>query len=146
MALVNNRVIRQVTVDALKANTNVTALVAATKIYNSKVTPHLFGNLPAIGIFTNSTATQGVNHVVPGFVKTLDINVEIAVSGVTSVYMDTADNIIHAVKNALFANTTWHGQFENVAGYTEETILDDQGEQPISLTTLTISCEIVEAI
>ena len=146
MAIINNKDIRQVTVETLKANTDVTTLVAASKIYNSKVTPNLFGNLPVVGIFTTSSATQGVNHVVPGFVKTIDINVEVAVSGALSSYANTADDIVHAVKNALFANTTWHGQFEAVGSYQEETILDDQGEKPVSLTTLTISCELLESI
>lgn len=142
--MLNNKTIRLSTVDALKANTNVTALVANSKIFNSKVTPHLFGNLPAIGVYITGASSSGVNHVTPGFVKTLDITVEIAVSGNTSTYANTSDDIIYAVKKALFANTTWYGQFENVAGYREETILDDAGETPVALSTLTITAEIVE--
>jgi hypothetical protein len=108
------------------------------------VTPNLFGNLPAIGVYTVGSATTGVNHIDPAFVKTLDITVEVAVSGNSATYMDTTDDIIFAVKNALFANTVWSGQFENVSGYREEITIDDAAETPVALTTLTISCEIVE--
>lgn len=142
--MINNKTIRLATVNALKANSNVTALVANSKIHNSKVTPHMFGNLPAIGVYTTGAATQGVNHVTPAFVKTMDITVEVAVAGNSATYMDTTDDVIHAVKKALFANSTWYGQFENVAGYREETNLDDAGETPVALSTLTITCEIVE--
>ena len=142
--MINNKTIRLATVDALKANANVTALVANSKIYNSKVTPHLFGNLPVIGVYVTGAAVEGMNHVTPGFVKTLDITVEVAVAGNSATYMDTTDDVIYAVKKALFANSAWYGQFENVAGYREETNLDDAGETPIALSTLTITCEIVE--
>lgn len=142
--MVNNKVIRLATVNALKANSNVTTLVANSKIHNSKVTPHMFGNLPAVGVYTVGAASEGVNHITPGFVKTLDISIEVAVSGNSATYMDTTDDIIFAIKGALFGNTSWSGQFENVSGYREETNLDDAGETPVSLTTLTITCELVE--
>jgi hypothetical protein len=142
--MVNNKVIRLATVNALKANANVTTLVANSKIHNSKVTPHMFGNLPAIGVYTLGSATTGVNHVTPAFVKTLDINIEVAVAGNSATYMDTTDDIIFAVKKALFANTVWSGQFENVSGYREEITIEDAAETPVALSTLTISCEIVE--
>lgn len=141
--MVNNKTIRTLTVNALKANSNVTALVAATKIHNSKVTPHMFGNLPAIGVFITNSAAQGVNHLTPEFVRAIDVNIEVIVSG-TEDYMDNTDDIIFAIKRALFGNTVWTGQFENTAGYTEETNLDDAGEKPMALSTLTINCEIVE--
>jgi len=142
--VVNNKTIRLNTVNALKANANVRALVANSKIHNSKVTPHLFGNLPAIGVYTLGSASEGVNHITPGFVKTQDISIEVAVSGNSATYMDTTDDIIYNIKKALFGNTTWTGQFENVNGYTEEHTLEDGGETPVSLTTLTITAELVE--
>ena len=142
--MINNKTIRLATVNALKANANVTALVANSKIHNSKVTPHMFGNLPAIGVYTLGTASEGVNHVTPGFVKTLDISIEVAVSGNSATYMDTTDDIIFAIKKALFANTSWSGQFENVSGYREEITIDDAAETPVALSTLTITAEIVE--
>lgn len=142
--MINNKTIRLATVNALKANSNVTALVANSKIHNSKVTPHLYGNLPAIGVYTMGSASEGVNHITPGFVKTLEISIEVAVAGNSATYMDTTDDIIFAVKGALFSNTSWSGQFENVNGYREEIALDDAAETPVSLTTLTITAEIVE--
>lgn len=142
--MVNNKTIRLNTVNALKANSNVTALVANSKIHNSKVTPHLFGNLPAVGVYTLGSASEGVNHITPGFVKTLDISIEVAVAGNSATYMDTTDDIIYCIKKALFGNTSWAGQFENVNGYREEHTLEDAGETPVSLTTLTIVCELVE--
>ena len=142
--MVNNKTIRLNTVNALKANANVRALVANSKIHNSKVTPHLFGNLPAIGVYTLGSASEGVNHITPGFVKTLDISIEVAVAGNSAAYMDTTDDIIFAIKGALFGNTSWSGQFENVSGYREETNLDDGGETPVALSTLTITAELVE--
>ena len=142
--MLNNKTIRLNTVNALKANVNVTTLVANSKIHNAKVTPHLYGNLPAIGVYTTSSASAGVNHITPGFVRTLDIVLEVAVAGNSATYMDTTDDVIFAIKNALFANTTWSGQFESVAGYSETFAIDDAGESPIALSTLTITCEIVE--
>jgi hypothetical protein len=142
--VVNNKTIRLNTVNALKANANVRTLVANTKIHDSKVTPHLYGNLPAIGVYTLGSASEGVNHITPGFVKTLDISIEVAVAGNSATYMDTTDDIIYNIKKALFGNTTWTGQFENVNGYREEHTLEDGGETPVSLTTLTIVAELVE--
>lgn len=142
--MINNKTIRLNTVDTLKANANVTTLVTASKIHGSKVTPHMFGNLPAIGVYTVGSASEGLNHVTPAFTKTIDITVEVAVAGNSATYMDTTDDIIFAVKKALFANTSWSGQFENVSGYREEITIEDAAETPVALSTLTISCEIVE--
>jgi len=142
--MLNNKTIRLNTLNALKTNTAVTTLVANSKIHNAKVTPHLYGNLPAIGIYLQSSASAGMNHVTPGFTRTVDIVLEVAVAGNSATYMDTTDDIFFAIKSALFANTSWSGQFENVAGYSETITIDDTGESPIALGTLTINCEIVE--
>jgi hypothetical protein len=142
--MINNKTIRLSTVNALKANANLTALVANTRIYNSKVTPHLFGTLPCVGVYLTNSAADGANHVTPGFNRTLDIVIEAAVSGNSATYMDTCDDILFAVKQSLFGNTVWHGQFEAIAGYREEIQLDDGGESPVALAVLTISTEVVE--
>lgn len=138
--MINNKTIRLSTVNAIKANAN----IAASKVHDSKVTPHMFGNLPAVGVYITSSSAEGRDHMDPGFLRSLDINIEVAVSGNNASYANTMDDLIYEIKEALFSRSNWQDQFENVAGYNETVTLEEGGEQPIALGTLVITCELVE--
>ena len=144
MSLVNNKDLRANTVAVLKANTT----IGSSRIFGSKVTPHMMNTLPCVGVYITNSSAEGVNHDGVGFTKTVDVVIEVAVTQSSNTaynYVDQLDDYIHQIKEALFRLSTWKSQFENVARYTESISLDEiNGEQPIATASLIIQCEIVE--
>lgn len=136
----NNKTIRLSAVTAIKAYAN----IADSHVHNSKITPHLIANLPAVGVYIASSTAEGINHIDPGFTRTFEITIECAVKGTEATYADECDDLLYEIKQALFVSSTWKDNFENIAGYQESIVLEDVGEEAIALATLTIQVQIVE--
>ncbi len=100
-------------------------------------------DLPAISVYTPTVSAETVSVLTPAFKRTIDIVIEVVVADST-LWQDIVDDILFDVKTKLFTDSTWTGQFASIAAYTEEHDLDDQGEKPIAIGTLTISLVIVE--
>lgn len=137
--MISTKVYRDSVVTRITGNT-----AAGTNVFDSKVTPNLFRNLPAICVYTPSQTGESLDHRNPAFRRTIDIQIEVCVASSTS-WSDEVDDIMSAIKTVLLEDSTWLDQFENVPSYIETHSLDDQGEQPLALGQLTFSTEIVEA-
>jgi hypothetical protein len=116
---------------------------AGTKVYNTRIIPNRVANLPSISVYTGAAQSEGRDHVDPGFVKTMEIKIEVSVAAANS-YADTLDDIIYAVKDELFTDETWYQSFEFVQGYSEDYTYEMDGEMPIAMGTLTIVVQLVE--
>jgi hypothetical protein len=136
--VINNKTIRQSVVTRLTGTT-----LAGTKVFNTRVIPNLVANLPAIAVYTAAAQSEGRDHVNPGFVKVLDIEIAVTVAQSEN-SADVLDDIIYAVKTELLEDPSWYGQFENVFGYVENYSYETEGETPIATGTLTITVELVE--
>ena len=137
----NNKTIRQEAVTRIvAANT-----AAGSKVYNSKITPHLLGDLPAVSVYTSAGSAEQIASNNPYFIRTVDLQVEVHVAA-TITASDTMDDIVNDIKNALFGDSTWLALYTNVEGYTEQYVFDFDGEKPLAQAIITIGIEINEPI
>lgn len=117
---------------------------AGSNVFNSKVTPNLFTNLPAICVYTPSQTAAALDHRNPAFQRIVDLQIEVNVAAAVD-WSDEMDDIMLAIKNALFEDSTFVELFEDIGGYTEQHSVEDAGEQPMALGQLTIEVTLVEA-
>lgn len=136
--MINNKTIRDGIVTRLTGET-----AAGTEVYSARILPHKVDTLPAINVYTPSVLAQTVGKVTPAFNRTIDIAIDVVVADST-LWQDIVDDILLDIKTTLFTDETWASQFAIISGYTEEHNLDDQGEKPVAMGTLTITVEIVE--
>lgn len=136
--MINTKTIRDGIVSRLTGQTT-----AGSNVNSSRALPYKVTNLPAISVFTSSMNAESISVVTPAFKRTVDIGIEVIAAANTD-WQDVVDDILFTSKTILFTDATWTGQFQSIAGYTEEHDLDDSGEKPIAIGTLTISVEIVE--
>lgn len=136
--MINNKVIRQSVVTQL-----VGATAAGNNVFNTRIIPNRTANLPSISVYTGAAQAEELDHVDPGFRRTIEIQVECAVAAANN-YADTLDDIVYAAKQALFTDNSWYDQFEVVQGYTENYTYEMEGEMPIALGILTIAVQVVE--
>lgn len=138
--MINTKDIRNDVVTRLTGNTQ-----AGTRVFNSKVTPNMVKNLPAICVYTPQQSLDSVDPRELGGLRTIELQIEVLVASSTS-WADTLDDIMFEVKNVLYGSATFVDQFENISGYTEQHTLTDDGEQPIGVGILTINLEAFEAM
>jgi hypothetical protein len=138
--MINTKSIRNDVVDKLKGKT-----VAGQRVYNSKVTPNMVKNLPAILVYTPSLSFESRDHREYGGLLTIELQIEILVSSATA-WADTVDDIIYDIKQELYGDKEFLDKFTNIAGYTEQHTLSDDGEQPIGIGTITFNLELFEAM
>lgn len=137
--MINTKTLRNAVVSRLTGNT-----AAGTNVFNSKVTPNLFTNLPAICVYTPNQAAASLDHRNPAFQRIVDIQIEVNVAHATT-WSDTMDDIMFDIKTLLFEDSTFVELFEDINGYSETHSVEDVGEQPMALGQLTIEVTLVEA-
>lgn len=136
--MLNNKDIRSSVITKLTGATD-----AGTKVFNTRIIPNRVANLPSISVYTSAAQAEELDHVDPGFRRTLEIQVECSVAAVNN-YADALDDIIYQAKTALFTDNTWYDQFEVVQSYTENYTYEMEGEMPIAIGILTIAVQVVE--
>lgn len=138
--IINTKTIRQSVVDRLLNNT-----AAGANVFNSKVTPAMAKNLPAVMVYTPNQRAESFDPREHGVRRDLDIQIEVLAKGTTN-WADAVDDIMFEIKMVLLTDPTWREQFVSVAGYTELQELSSEGEEPIAMGVLTIQVEIFEAL
>ena len=138
--MINTKAIRNDVVARLTGNTG-----AGNRVFNSKVTPNMMKNLPAICVYTPSQQLTSIDPRELGGLRSIELQIEVLVASSTS-WADTVDDIIYEVKNILSGSADFLDQFENIAGYTEQHTISDEGEQPVGIGILTINLELFEAM
>lgn len=144
--MINTKVIRDSVVSRINGLTvNSVTFVTDTNLFESKVTPNINASLPIISVYTPTQTAESLDHRNPQFKRDIDIQIEVNVASATD-WSDQVDDIMVAIKTALYEDATWLDLFEDTPSYDETHQVEDGGEQPLALGQLTITTTIVEII
>jgi hypothetical protein len=100
------------------------ARLANGNVFNSKVTPNLIANLPAIMVQNDKMQAKNVQVI--------------CVVSMSNTWADDADTLVNSVIDTLMTDTTYLSLWNNIELYTVDyTVVVDQ-QYPIGLATITL--------
>ena len=131
--------------DVVAALTGATA--AGTNVSKDNIFPDEFDNLPAIAIYTVTTAAASDTHIGVGFQAGVSLIISIIVSS-SSDYIKIIDEINQRIKVRLFSETynDWatDNDITEVQGYTLDIIMNPEASRETVTGEFTISLLVCE--
>lgn len=106
-------------------------------VFNSKATPTMLANLPAVVVYVESV--KGNGHVpTNAFTQNIALQIDVMVTA-TENWADQADDLVDEVLTALFNSNDWYALFDFVEEYSVDYQIISDGTKPIATAQITIS-------
>jgi len=111
--------------------------LAGGNVYNSKVTPNLIRNLPAVMVQNDKMAAKNIGNSKPVFTNDVQLQV-ICVVSMSDTWANDADALVQGVLDTLMTDVTWLALWNNIEGFTGDYIAVTDLQYPVGIATLTI--------
>lgn len=136
----SRRTIRQDVIDRLQASAAVTAIVASSKIYDSRIARVPDAGLPAIVVVTPSTRRTAYGKSDPTFKVTHEIGIDCFETGASpEALAENLDLLGEAVLTALLSDPVFVAKFEAITDVEDELVFDaKEVRQGLCRITMTI--------
>lgn len=134
----NTKTLRQEIVSRVLA---IPAFPAEGRVFDYRVLPTSTAQLPCVGVYSPAQRAEhvGTTHS-PILKREIDIVIEaMAVHGT-----GTVDDMLTAMKGALYNDATWLELFDEAPDYAEASEATGEGERAVEMGTLTLTVTMTE--
>jgi hypothetical protein len=111
--------------------------LAGGNVYNSKVTPNLINNLPAIMVQNDKVIAKNIGNATPIF--SLDVQLQIiCIVSMSDAWANDTDQMVTNVLSTLMTDTEWLALWNNIENYLVDYVVVTDQQHPIGVATITL--------